>query len=271
MATVSSVEAEGRSERGDFTGFIDQWIYVLMAALLAVTVLAGFIPDSFDKIAAIEAGERPPFSVYSHLHALSMGAWMLLLLSQSTLMATGNRNYHFQLGIAGFLLAPMMIISGILLVPQRHELLWDAWALAGPETKAQLEATIWRVNNIALIQLRAGILFGAFVAIALFVRKRDSGQHKRMLVLATLVPMGAALSRIPWLPQSFENGPVTNDIYALILASPLFLWDLHRHRRVHKAYLIAGIPWIAASALVYAVWNEPWWQELVPRLMGIAI
>ena len=33
--------------------FFDRWIFVMMAGLLLVTVLAGFIPSSIEKVAAV--------------------------------------------------------------------------------------------------------------------------------------------------------------------------------------------------------------------------
>ena len=69
---------------------MDRWIFVFMAALFFVTALAGFIPDSLMKIAAVKAGERAPFPLVLHVHAVLMGAWLSLLLAQTTLMATGN-------------------------------------------------------------------------------------------------------------------------------------------------------------------------------------
>jgi len=43
------------------TNVIDRWIYVFTAASLIAIVFWGFIPDSFAKIAAIDAGRRAPF------------------------------------------------------------------------------------------------------------------------------------------------------------------------------------------------------------------
>ena len=40
------------------TAFIDRWIYVFMAVMLIALVLIGFVPDSLQIIAAVEAGQR---------------------------------------------------------------------------------------------------------------------------------------------------------------------------------------------------------------------
>src|SRR6476469_8077769 len=69
---------------------IDRWIYVFMAAWFIAIVLTGFIPDSLNKIAAVQAGQRPPLPLVMHAHAVLMGSFLLLLLAQTTLVATGR-------------------------------------------------------------------------------------------------------------------------------------------------------------------------------------
>ena len=62
------------------TNLIDRWIYVFTAASFIGIVLAGFVPDSLGKVAAIQAGQRPPFPLILHVHAVLMGSFLLLLL-----------------------------------------------------------------------------------------------------------------------------------------------------------------------------------------------
>src|SRR4051794_28887381 len=96
-------------------GFIDRWIYVFTAASFIVIVLTGFIPDSIAKVAAVQAGQRPPFPLVLHMHAVLMASFLLLLLTQTTLMATGRCEWHRRLGIAAFVLAPAIVVVGFVL------------------------------------------------------------------------------------------------------------------------------------------------------------
>jgi len=79
---------------------IDRWIYVFTAASFIAIVLTGFIPDSIGKIAAVQAGDRPPFPLVLHMHAILMGSFLLVLLAQTTLAAIGRNDLHRRLGIA---------------------------------------------------------------------------------------------------------------------------------------------------------------------------
>src|SRR5258708_24418231 len=78
---------------------IDRWIFVFMAAWFIAIVLTGFIPDSVMKVGMVRAGARPPFPLVMHLHALLMGSLLLILLTQTWLMATGRRALHMTLGV----------------------------------------------------------------------------------------------------------------------------------------------------------------------------
>jgi hypothetical protein len=73
--------------RQGLAALIDRWIFVFMAGLFVVVTLAGFVPSSIVKIAAVEAGQRPPFPLILHIHAVLMGSWLILLLGQTSLMA----------------------------------------------------------------------------------------------------------------------------------------------------------------------------------------
>ena len=98
---------------------IDRWIYVFTAASFVAVVLAGFIPSSLGKIAAVQAGERPPFPPVLHMHAVLMGSFLLLLLSQTWLIATGRASSHGAL-IAGDGARPALVIVGFFLVPATY-------------------------------------------------------------------------------------------------------------------------------------------------------
>ncbi len=269
MATVQDALPAG-SDEPDFVALVDRWIYVFTAAVFFVVVLVGFIPDSLQRIAAVEAGTIPPFPPILHVHAVLMGAWISLLLVQSTLMATGRRTWHMQLGIAGMLIAPAILIAGTILVPVRRSQLAQMIASAPQEVALQLQAEVVpMVNNIMLLQIRAGLLFGILALLALWYRRRNSGMHKRLMFLATLVPMPAAIDRMTFLPHSFPASPLSADLYPLALIAPMFLWDLFRLRRVHAAYIVWAALTIPAAVVVSSLWGTPGWHELAGRIGGL--
>jgi hypothetical protein len=248
---------------------IDRWIYVFMAASFIVVTLTGFIPDSIAKIAAVKAGERPPFPLVLHLHAVLMGSFLLLLLAQTTLAAKGRFDLHRRLGLAAFAIVPALVLVGFILVPTVYHSAWNAAQAAPPAAREQLDQIVLRRDNIMLLQLRIGILFPLFLFIGLRARGKNAGLHKRMMILAPAMALAAGIDRIAWLPTTFPASPFATDLYTLLVVSPMFVWDLVRTRTVHKAYVIwlgVNLPFAIA---VNALWGTQWWYATAPQLMRV--
>lgn len=248
---------------------VDRWIYVFTAVSFIAIVLAGFVPSSLTKIAAVQAGERPPFPLVMHMHAVLMGSFLLLLLTQTWLMATGRNRYHMRLGLLSIVIAPAIVIVGFLLIDTSYHATWDALQSVPPEAREKLEQRLLATENVKLLQLRIGILFPLFLAIALGARGRNAGLHKRMMILATAMALPAGIDRIPWIPHTMPASPVSPDLYTLLAISPMFLWDVFRNRRVHPAYMI----WLAINVpfaiAVHVLWDTPWWHATVRQMMGV--
>lgn len=269
VATPHTSQAGHHQSDSAFAGAIDRWIYVLMAVFFIAITLTGFIPDSLTKLAAIEAGERPPFPLVLHVHSVLMGSFLLLLLAQTTLAATGRLHYHRRLGLAAVVLAPAIVIAGFILVPTMQHQMWAGLQAAPAEARAEMQALIGFFNNIMLIQIRVGIVFPLLILIALLARKTDSGLHKRMMFLAIAPALPAAFDRVTWLPHTLPDSPLSPDLYILFAVAPMFIWDLVRTRSVHKAYWIWLAFMVPTSILIHSLWNTDWWQATAPRLVGL--
>lgn len=248
---------------------IDRWIYVFTAASFVVLVLAGFIPSSLAKIAAVEAGQRAPFPLVLHLHALLMGAFLLLLLAQTVLVAKGRCDLHRRLGVASVLLVPAIVLVGLALVPTMYHAVWNAAQSAPPPARSQLQELVRFHENIMLVQIRIGILFPLLVAIGLRARGSDAGLHKRMMILATAIAVPAGIDRIPWLPSTLPASPLSPDLYMLLALSPMLLWDIYRNRSVHRAYWIWLAAYLPATVAVHALWDTDLWRATARGLMGV--
>lgn len=249
----------------------ERHVFVFMAAWFFVLTLAGFVPSSLAKIQAVQAGQRPPFPIILHVHAVMMGAWLVLLLAQSALAASGRRAVHRVLGFAGALLLPAIVVSGVMLIDTTWQGLWSPAAAAAMPAQL-LEETRTFVSNILLLQGRALVLLPVFVGWALWIRKRDPESHRRLMILGTAIPVVAGLDRlgtalglttVPASPLSLEIS-----LYASVL--PLLFWDLIRNGGVHRTTWI----WIAVnlplSVVTCILWNSSTWLTLAPRLAGVS-
>ena len=274
MATIVNTPV-GEVERRDLlsgtprVGFVDRWIFVFTAASFIAIVLAGFIPDSFMKIAMVEGGQRPPFPLVMHMHAVLMGSFLLLLLAQTWMMATGRCAFHMQLGLLAMVLAPALVLVGFALVPTMYYETWSAMQSAPPEARAKLQELLTIKENIMLLQIRIGILFPLFLAIALKARGRNAGVHKRMMILATVMAMPAGIDRIPWLAHTMPGSPLSPDLYTLLAIAPMFMWDVLRNRNVHPAYVIWLIVNLPFAIALHGLWDTPWWHQTARQIMGV--
>lgn len=266
-AAVGGVRADVLS--GERTAFVDRWIYVFMAASFVAVVLIGFIPDSLGKMAAVQAGQRPPFPLVLHLHALLMGAYLLLLLTQTSLVATGRVAQHRVLGMAGAALAAALVVVGFVLIPTIYHQVHDGLQVAPPAVRPQVLGLLSVLENLILVQGRIGVVFAILVFLGIRARATDSGFHKRMMILSIAGALPAAFDRITWIPTTMPARPLSPDLYVLLAIAPMFLWDVFRNRRVHRAYWV----WLAVAApftvAVHALWDTPYWHAAVKRLMGV--
>lgn len=268
-ATALPGSATGLPTDRSFSDALDRWIYVFMAASFVVYTLVGFVPDSIAKVAAVGAGQRPPFPMVLHAHAILMGAFLLLLLVQAVLAANGRLQYHRALGVAGGVLGFALVVVGLLLVPTMYQQVWGMAQSAPAGIRPAIEEGLRQFDNVMLLQIRVGVLFPILLAIALLARGTDPGLHKRMMFLAVAVALPAAFDRMTWLPSSMPDSAWSLELWPLLAIAPMFAWDFARTRKVHRAYVLWVLLCIPASLVMHSLWNTEWWHAMAPRIAGV--
>lgn len=274
MATIAG-KIEGNNPRADALSgtprahAIDRWIFVFMAVWYIAIVLTGFIPDSIMKVGMVQAGERPPFPIVLHMHAVLMGAFLLILLAQTWLMATGRKAMHMQLGILGMAVGGLLIVVGFILAPTMYYETWNALKAAPPAARGKLQELLALKENILLLQGRIGIVFPLLLLIGLRARGVNAGMHKRMMILAPGIAIEAGIARIGWLPTTMPASPIAMDAYLLLAASPMLVWDIVRNRRVHEAYWVALAIIVPVTIAMEMLWDTPWWHMTAKAIMGV--
>src|SRR6266478_6252833 len=89
----------------------DHLFFSAMALLILATVFVGFARTYY--LAGVFHAPLP--SLIIHLHGAAFSCWILLLVTQTSLVSTGHVDIHRRLGIAGFLWAfwrPPIRLSG---------------------------------------------------------------------------------------------------------------------------------------------------------------
>lgn len=277
---VSLLSRERRPDvAGSTTGdtawtFVDRWIFTCMAAWFLVTTLAGFVPNSFVLLQRVETGVHPPLTPELHVHAVLMGAWIVLLLVQTALVSTGHRRLHQTLGMASLVLAPLLVLSSLVLFPAiaRSYQVFLLDPPAGFDLDGLARARGYGLPFKLLEGLRHIFIFSVLVTWAFLVRRRDLETHKRLMLLATAALLVVAINRLrPYgLPMNFTDYlPVF--FWEAVWVAPLFVYDVIRLRRVPNAWWI----WLAVAApLTYAfkfLAQTPWWIETTKQLLGLPL
>jgi len=200
----------------------DHYFFSSMALLMLLSVFVGFAPSYF--LAGIFRAPLP--SLIVHIHGAAFTAWILLLVTQTSLVAAGRTDIHRRLGIAGFLLGSLMVVLGV---------------MAGTDSlvrhAGQLDSFARDPKAFYLVPLTDMLLFATFIYFA-FRNRRDSPAHKRYIYIASTTLMVAAIARWP-LAFSARNVSVAgllSDIFLLLLVA----YDLWSTRKIHRATLWAG-------------------------------
>lgn len=224
-------------ERRFFTG---------MAIAMALVCFAGFAPSYYLK-AHFDTG--PQLSLLLHLHGLAFTAWIGLLVAQTSLISTGRTRLHRRLGIAGALLAVLMMVLGaaVAIVRARQGVLGQATGAPPLVFFAIPFATL--------------IVFPALIGAALCLRKRDT--HKRLMMLGTTEIVTAAVARLPGIGTPVAFFGIT-DLFVLALV----IHDVSTRGRVHRATFWGGLLLIASQPLRLMISGTPEWLDFARWLSG---
>ncbi len=210
------------------------------AALLALAiVLVGFSRTFFLKF-VFEA--PPPLSLLTVVHGTIMTAWFVLFIVQTQLVAAGRVRLHRQLGIAGIVLAVLVLVAGTTTAIVGARLGHSP----GPPPRVFLTVPL---GDMAVFALLTG---------AGFLTRRRSDYHKRFMVLAFAGMITAAVARIP------GNGNIVLDFAeTLLFCAACIAWDTWRERRLHPAFA-----W--GFAVVAVSWPLRLWLSGTPAWQSFA-
>jgi hypothetical protein len=187
------------------------------------------------------------------LHGILMTAWIIAFVVQSGLIVNGNRRLHMTLGVAGAVLAGLLVVVGI------------TTAIASVHYNPDGYKAIWGARRFLSFMLINILGFGAMVGVALQYRRRPE-IHRPLMLLGTLFVAGpAGFFRIPAISNLvFGNfhtiiGPwipmlVLGAILLLLKSIMTMSWD---------GYLAKGFAAVILTCVAqYYVAYSSWWNHV---------
>ena len=150
-----------------------------MALLMLVTVFIGFAPTYY--LAGVFHAPLPNLLI--QVHGAAFSCWILLLVAQTSLASAGRVDIHRRLGMVGFVLACLMVILGVLAATD------SLVREAGPPGR---DPKFFYIIPLANMVVFAPLIFFAFRA------RSNPAAHKRLILLATLSLLIAAIARWPF-------------------------------------------------------------------------
>lgn len=251
---TDAVTAVGRSR-------VKRWFFINVGLFMILLNIVGFAPSIVDPSAR---KEPLPLTSLVAAHGLVAFAFLLVFLAQATLVATGRRDIHRRLGVAGAVLALAFVVLGCLTVIEQARRGYD---LSGDLSFFPPIPGVTAESGI-LSAIIFPLIFGTLVAAALCFRHR-SEIHKRLMLLAVLGLAGTPILHLIGHTSSLHAwfiplGIVTSVVYLSVSA----IYDLAMTRRIHLVSLWVPVPLFVVPQLFNFVLPTAAWQSFSAWLVG---
>lgn len=215
--------------------------FLVMALAIVTIVFVGFAPTFY--LRAWYHTESLP-SVFQ-VHGLVFTAWVVLYVAQTALVSMRRTDIHRRLGLLGGALAPLMLVVGYTAA--------IAAARRGFVTPGLPPPLVFLA--VPMFDL---MVFAGLVGTALYLR-RTPAAHKRLMFLATVAVLTAAIARLPYVlplgPPAFFG---LTDL--LIVAAMAF--DRWARGRIHPALFWGGLLLVVSQPLRLFVSGTDTWMQI---------
>lgn len=249
MATVATSQSRRQQAA---VGQYDRMFYSGMAIAMALTAFIGFAPTFYLRFyfhAPTISGARS-LTPLAQLHGAVFTTWLLLFIVQTALVAQHKVAMHRRLGIVGVLLAAVMTVLGV-----------STAIKAAARGSAPPGADSLAFLAIPMFDM---LLFSTLVASAFFLR-RNREAHKRLMLLAYISIIVAAVARLPGV---FPLGPLGFFGLGYIFLLLAVIYDLGSRHRVHRAYIWGGAWMVVSVPLRLALSGTETWRAIAQFLTG---
>jgi hypothetical protein len=227
---------------GAMKGRPDDRFFSAMAVVVVGTVFLGFARTYY--LAGIYHAHLRNRLI--EVHGAAFTAWILLLVVQVGLVARRHVALHRRLGVFGAALAVAMVGLGLA-------------AATGSLTRGFIPPgfpfgpRVFYARPILAIST-----FATLVGAAVWMR-RNAAAHKRLMLLATLALVGAAVGRWPF--DVIHRVPALPDLIVDAMVLSIAAFDWWSLRRIHRATIAGGLFLVLLVHLAIPLGLTPAWQR----------
>jgi hypothetical protein len=207
----------------------DRIFFPLMCLVILATVWLGFSKTYY---AAGMVRAHLPATII-HVHAAVMTLWLLTLTVQTALVSVRKVKLHMAVGLWGFGLAACLLPIGSMAAV--NALRRDMSPLGSGLTAL----------TFFVVPVSALIAFAVLAAWSYGVRRKPE-QHKRLILLATIPLLDAAIGRFPT-TIGIAASPMAQLAIICMFPAALVVYDLISRRRVLR------VTWIG-SLMLLVIW-----------------
>jgi hypothetical protein len=218
-----------------------------MIVVLWATVLFGFARTYF--LAGMVRAPLPNRLI--HIHGAAFTLWMVLLLVQTGLITIRKVQWHRTLGLVGFGLAVVMVVLGLLAATD---------ALRRGSGPLGLSAKTFYVVPISDMLVFSVLVFFAYRA------RRKPAAHKRLILIATIGLMDAAVGR--WPIAFLQANPKAQDLVPFAFLLVVMAYDLASQHKLQRATLWASLFMVVVHLARVPLAFTPAWQAFATHMLG---
>jgi hypothetical protein len=242
MRAASAVAAAPAGVRAN-----DRAFYTSIAIAAALTVLVGFSRTYFLR----PYFETAPLDAAFHVHGFVFSAWIALFVAQTSLVAVGRADVHRKLGWAGACLAVLMVVVALnAAVHGAHR-----------DIAAGYEIESLRFFTTPVLSMA---IFASLVALAIAARGRPE-THKRLMLLATLSLLDAAVAR--WPVPGIADATLAQYAITDAFIAAAMLYDFASRRSVSYVYVWGGLIIVAEQWARDVLGATAAWQSLAAKIL----
>ena len=216
----------------------DRRFFMGIAVVIALIVFVGFAPTYYLR----PMFHTDPLQSIFHVHGLVFTAWVVLFVVQTTLVSARRTDIHRRLGVFGGALALLMLVLGYLAAVHAARRGFSMPGLPPPLV-------------FLVVPFFDLVVFAGLVGTAFYLR-RTPAAHKRLMVLATLALLAAAIARLPYV---LPLGPLAFFGLTDLLVVAMMVYDWRTRGRVHPALGWGALFLIASQPLRLAIGGTQTW------------